>query len=31
MIPGIFYPGVLMPLDFDLDPLVDKNQILGMF
>lgn len=31
MIPGIFYPGVLIPLDFDLDPLVDKNQILGMF
>ncbi len=31
MIPGIFHPEVLIPLDFDLDPLVDKNQILGMF
>jgi Holliday junction resolvase RusA-like endonuclease len=31
MIPDIFYPDVLIPLDLDLDPLNDKNQILEMF
>jgi len=31
MIPGISYPEVLIPLDIDNDPLIDKQSILSTF
>jgi hypothetical protein len=31
MIPGISYPDTLIPLDIDIDPLIDKQSILSTF